>query len=88
MALLAQELEEQIRADTYKQQLELERFQQARKRAMSDATEIPTSEDPTPTESFGQVIGWQGVSFNKVKLFHPRQGMRAMMIIETTAHSE
>ncbi|KZT71101.1 Serine/threonine-protein kinase [Daedalea quercina L-15889] len=72
---LAMEYEEQIKADAYRQQLERERLQQAqaRKRAMSDATEVPSSEDPTPSESFPQEIEWQGVRFSKVKLFHPRQ---------------
>ncbi|KAH9923827.1 uncharacterized protein B0H18DRAFT_1013542 [Fomitopsis serialis] len=70
---LALELEEQIRVDAYRQQLERERLQQVRKRAMSDATEVPTTEDLTPTESFTQEIEWQGARFSKVKLFHPRQ---------------
>ncbi|TFY68401.1 hypothetical protein EVJ58_g1031 [Rhodofomes roseus] len=71
---LALEFEEQIKADAYRQQLERERvLQQSRKRAMSDATQVPSTEDPTPTESFAQAIEWQGVRFSKVKLFHPRQ---------------
>ena len=77
---LAQEYEEE--ADAYRQRLERERQQheekerqqQARKRASSDATEVPSAEDPTPTESFAQEIEWQGVRFTKVKLFHPKQG--------------
>lgn len=73
-AQLAQELDEQIRADAYRQQLERERIQQARKRAMSDATEMPHSEEAALTESFGKNIEWRGVTFNKVRLFHPRQG--------------
>lgn len=71
----AQKLNEQIREDVQRQQLERERFQQARKRAMSDATEVPWSEDATPTESFDFEIKWQGQSFRQVRLFHPRQGM-------------
>ncbi|KAH9943970.1 hypothetical protein B0H21DRAFT_747282 [Amylocystis lapponica] len=77
-AQLAEELNAQIRADTYRQQLERERFQQARRRAMSDATEMP-SLDTTPvdestlTESFSQDLEWKGITFNKVRLFHPRQ---------------
>lgn len=70
----AQKLNEQIREDVQRQQLERERFQQARKRAMSDATEVPWSEDATPTESFDFEIKWQGQSFRQVRLFHPRQG--------------
>ena len=70
----AEKLNEQIREDVQRQQLERERFQQARKRAMSDATEVPWSEDATPTESFDFEIKWQGQSFRQVRLFHPRQG--------------
>lgn len=69
-----EQLNEQIREDVYKQQAERERLQQARKRAMSDATEVPTSEETTPTESFDREIKWRGQSFYKVRLFHPRQG--------------
>ena len=71
----AEKLNEQIREDVQRQQLERERFQQARKRAMSDATEVPLSEDATPTESFDFEIKWQGQTFRRVRLFHPRQGM-------------
>ncbi|CCM05314.1 uncharacterized protein FIBRA_07528 [Fibroporia radiculosa] len=73
VAQQAQELEEEIRADAYRKQLERERFQQARKRAISDATEMPSSEDTTPTETLGHEVEWRGVCFSKVKLFHPRQ---------------
>ncbi|KAI0746241.1 Serine/threonine-protein kinase [Daedaleopsis nitida] len=69
----AEKLNEQIREDAYRQQAERERLQQARKRAMSDATEVPTSEDSTPVESFDREIKWRGQSFYKVRLFQPRQ---------------
>ncbi|KAL6299472.1 kinase-like domain-containing protein [Sparassis latifolia] len=72
-AQLAQEFDEQIRADAYRQQLERERVQKARKRATSDATEMPFSVEETPTESFPQPILWQGLQFSVVKLFHSRQ---------------
>lgn len=80
-AQLAEELNEQLRADEYRQQLERERFQQARRRAMSDATEMPSPdtlslEDLSPTEIFERTVEWKGVTFNRVRLFHPRQGER------------
>ncbi|CAL1710511.1 unnamed protein product [Somion occarium] len=68
----AEELQEQIRADVERQQQE----QRARKRAMSDATEVPVIEDvpdTTPTESFPKEISWQNVHFRAVKLFHPQK---------------
>ncbi|KAI0077507.1 Serine/threonine-protein kinase [Panus rudis PR-1116 ss-1] len=72
----ALEMQEQIRADAERQQIEKEEFHKARKRAMSDATEIAPLEDfndPTPIETFNEVIQWQGVSFTTVRLFHPRK---------------
>lgn len=73
----AELLEQEIRADVERQQIERENFQRARKRAISDATEIPPSSDTltdlTPTESFSDEITWQGVNFRAVKLFHPRK---------------
>ncbi|RPD79604.1 Serine/threonine-protein kinase [Lentinus tigrinus ALCF2SS1-7] len=69
----AEKLNEQIREDALRQQVERERLQQARRRAMSDATEVPMTEDPTPIESFEREIKWRGHSFHKVRLFHPRQ---------------
>lgn len=43
---------------------------------MSDATQVPMSPlgGDTPTETFGTEIEWDGVTFNTVKLFHPRKG--------------
>ena len=75
---LAQELNEQIKADAQKQQLAKERQYKARKRANSEATEVPVSGD-TPTETFSQEMEINGVRFNTVKIFHPRIG-------EYTAH--
>ena len=63
----AERLNEQIREDVQRQQIERERFQQARKRAVSDATEVPWSEDATPSESFDFEIKWQGQSFRQVR---------------------
>lgn len=73
----AEELHEELRADAERQQCEREAFQKARRRAMSDATEMPPSEevaDVTPIETFQEEIQWQGVSFMSVKLFHPQKG--------------
>ncbi|KZT06721.1 Serine/threonine-protein kinase [Laetiporus sulphureus 93-53] len=71
-AALAQELEEQIRADVIRQQLERERVERARKRAVSDSIETDISEDTTLSDSFAQELEWRGVRFSKVKLFHPQ----------------
>ena len=70
----AEKLNRQIQEDFHRQQLERERFQKARQRAMSDATEVPSSEDVIPTEMFDREIKWRGHSFRKVRLFQPRQG--------------
>ncbi|KDQ55382.1 hypothetical protein JAAARDRAFT_37399 [Jaapia argillacea MUCL 33604] len=69
---LAQRLNEEIQADAQRQQAEKEKFVRARKRAESDATEVPSAGD-TPTESFSSELEVQGVRFNSVKLFHPRK---------------
>jgi translation initiation factor 2-alpha kinase 4 len=66
-------LNEEIKADTQRQQLAKEKHDRARKRAESDATELPPPGD-TFTESFAQEIVFNGVSFNTVKIFHPRRG--------------
>lgn len=74
----AEELQEELRADAERQQVERERRQRARKRAVSDATEVPPLFEDfvevTPTESFTQVIEWENIAFNVVKLFHPHKG--------------
>ena len=123
-AARAEELNEQIRADTFRQQREREKVQRraARRRAFSDATEIPGSpvyeyeydeedeeedgdgdDEDEPNEdsdgdgdgrwsegnrsgvdggrregvieAFGCELEWEGVRFDRVRLFHPRQGM-------------
>lgn len=119
-AVQAEELNEQIRADAFRQQREREQAQRQggrrRARAISDATEIPGSPtfqfdededgdgddegdddvdadadgdgvwsvggrevrtaggDPN-VEFFGKELEWDGVRFDRVRLFHPRQGM-------------
>ncbi|KAL1938729.1 hypothetical protein VTO73DRAFT_11332 [Trametes versicolor] len=78
-AELAEQLNEQIRENAYQQQQERERMQQlARKRAMSDATTVGPTDDtmvesPGQFEVFDKEIHWKNASFNRVRLFHPRQ---------------
>ncbi|KAF9065023.1 kinase-like domain-containing protein [Rhodocollybia butyracea] len=67
----AQELEEQLRLDTAKQQLAREQEYRARKRANSAATEVPMSSE-YPTESFPDEIEFEGLYFDTVKYFRPR----------------
>ncbi|KAG0696775.1 hypothetical protein DFH29DRAFT_949716 [Suillus ampliporus] len=47
-------------------------YKAARRRAQSDATEVPSSGD-TLTESFPHEIEFRGVRFSAVKMFHPQQ---------------
>ncbi|KAG1764160.1 kinase-like domain-containing protein [Suillus placidus] len=69
----AEELQEQIQADAQKHMLAKEmQYKAARRRAQSDATEVPSSGD-TLTESFPNEIEFRGVRFNAVKMFHPRK---------------
>lgn len=78
----AEKLQEELRADAERQQYERELFQKARNRAMSDATEMPPSEeitDLTPIETFQEEIQWQGASFMYVKLFHPQKGSSVIL---------
>lgn len=49
-------------------------YKAARRRAQSDATEVPSAGD-TLTESFPVVVELRGIRFNVVKMFHPRRGM-------------
>ncbi|KAJ3758340.1 kinase-like domain-containing protein [Lentinula raphanica] len=67
----AQELEEQLKLDSARQQVVREREYKARKRASSEATEVPLSSE-YPTESFASEIEFQGIHFDTVKYFHPR----------------
>jgi translation initiation factor 2-alpha kinase 4 len=72
----AQELGAQIEADMLAKELQYK----ARKRANSEATEVPASsasgygDVDTLTESFHEMDLGNGVHFNTVKLFHPRTG--------------
>ncbi|KAF7299301.1 hypothetical protein MIND_00879100 [Mycena indigotica] len=66
-----QQLEAEVRANAQLQQLERERQYQARKRANSEATEVPLAGE-TPTESFTDPITIDGIEFNVVRIFHPR----------------
>lgn len=71
----AEELDEQIQADAMRQILAREQKYKARKRANSESTEVPpTFEFDAMKESFHK-IEINGMSFDTVKLFHPRPGM-------------
>ncbi|KAJ7760657.1 kinase-like domain-containing protein [Mycena maculata] len=70
-AKLAQELEAAVKADAQRQQLAKERQYKARKRANSEATEVPVGGD-TPTESFSEAVVVDGVQFHTVRIFHPQ----------------
>ncbi|KAF8920390.1 hypothetical protein CPB85DRAFT_1429191 [Mucidula mucida] len=70
-ARLAEEFDNQIKADAQKQQLAKEMQVRARQRAGSEATEVPLSGD-IPTETFERDIEMDGVRFSTVRFFHPR----------------
>jgi len=72
-AKVAQDKEEMFKEEAMRQLLAREQQYRARKRANSEATETPMSGD-TMTESFPHAVEINGVSFDTVKLFHPRQG--------------
>ncbi|KIJ08007.1 hypothetical protein PAXINDRAFT_89516 [Paxillus involutus ATCC 200175] len=73
-AQLAEQLQEQIQADAQKHLIAKGmQYKAARRRAQSDATEVPSSGD-TLTESFPIEVGFGGMRFNVVKMFHPRKG--------------
>lgn len=77
----AQELNEQIQADAMRQMLAKEQQYKARKRANSEATEVPSSvENDTPMETFCD-MEINGVRFNTVRVFHPRVGEYNLYII-------
>ncbi|KAG2064081.1 hypothetical protein BDR04DRAFT_1162938 [Suillus decipiens] len=68
-----EEKKEQIQADTQRHMLAKEmQYKAARRRAQSDATEVPSSGD-TLTKSFPSEIEFRGVRFNAVKTSHPRK---------------
>jgi eukaryotic translation initiation factor 2-alpha kinase 4 len=69
----AQELEAQIEQTALNDMLAREEQYRSRKRANSETTEVPFSSD-TPLQTFDSYITVDGVRFNSVKLFHPRQG--------------
>jgi len=76
----AQELDEQIQADAMRQLMVKEQQHKARKRANSEATEVPFMGDgDLPTEMFGHEMDINGVQFNAVKLFHPRSGKKKIL---------
>ena len=49
-------------------------YKAARRRAQSDAAEIPFVGD-TLTESFPIEVEFRGIRFSAVKMFHPRKGL-------------
>ena len=73
---VARELKAEIEADLQAKALQYK----ARKRANSAATEVPESSSSgygdvdTLTETFNEMDLENGVTFNTVKLFHPRTG--------------
>ena len=72
----AQELDQQIQVDAMRQLMAKEQQYKARKRANSEATEVPFMLDGdlhVPTEVFEE-IEINGVRFNAVRLFLPRSG--------------
>jgi translation initiation factor 2-alpha kinase 4 len=61
-------------------------YKAARRRAQSDATEVPSSGD-TLTESFPNEIEFRGVRFNAVKMFHPRKGQLRFIFVSSIEYS-
>ncbi|KAJ7650439.1 kinase-like domain-containing protein [Roridomyces roridus] len=73
-AKAAQELEAAVKADAQRQQLEKERQYIARKRASSEATEVPVDGYADMlTESFSEPIVVDNVQFHAVRIFHPQR---------------
>ncbi|TFK47428.1 Serine/threonine-protein kinase [Heliocybe sulcata] len=68
----AQRLTQEIEADAQRQELEKQKHYKARRRAESDATEVPPAGD-TPTETFAQEVRVRDINFHTVKLFHPKR---------------
>ncbi|KAG5719281.1 Serine/threonine-protein kinase gcn2 [Termitomyces sp. T112] len=64
--------EEEFKEEALRQLVERELQYKARKRANSESTMIPSSGD-TMTESFPYNVKVDGITFNTVRLFHPRQ---------------
>ena len=85
----AQELDEQIQADAMRQLMAKEQQYKARKRANSEATEVPfigEGDFQVPTEVFGHEMDIDGVRFNAVKLFHPRSGNKILFLLSFPFH--
>lgn len=74
----ALEREEEFKEEALRQLAERELQYKARKRANSESTMIPYPGD-TMTESFPHNVEVDGVTFNTVRLFHPRQGMYPLL---------
>ncbi|CAK5281348.1 unnamed protein product [Mycena citricolor] len=72
-ARIAQQLEAVVKADAHKQALarEQQHRDRQRKRAGSEATEVPVTGD-TPTETFSEAVVVDGITFHSVNIFHPR----------------
>ncbi|KAI5992946.1 kinase-like domain-containing protein [Pisolithus albus] len=69
----AAQLQEKIQADSQKHLLAKEmQYKAARRRAQSDATEVPSAGD-TLTESFPTEVEFRGIRFSAVKMFHARR---------------
>ncbi|KAL4071177.1 kinase-like domain-containing protein [Scleroderma yunnanense] len=72
-AQLEAQLQEKIQADAQKHLIAKEmQYKAARRRAQSDATEVPSAGD-TLTESFPVEVELRGIRFNVVKMFHPKR---------------
>ncbi|KAJ7874765.1 kinase-like domain-containing protein [Mycena olivaceomarginata] len=69
-ALEEERVRKQKEADAAEQENE-QREYKARKRANSEATEVPVGGD-TPTESFSEAVVVDGVQFHAVRIFHPQ----------------
>ena len=79
-ARIAEQLQEQLQVDAQKHLIAKElQYKAARRRAQSDATEVPSVGD-TLTESFPTEIEFRGIRFNAVKMFHPRKGWLVLLV--------
>ncbi|KAF8639379.1 hypothetical protein AX17_001535 [Amanita inopinata Kibby_2008] len=77
----AEALQAQIKEDAMRQLLAREEYR-ARRRANSEATEVPVAGD-TPTETFANEVEIGRLRFNTVKLFHPRnEGLGTVYLAE------
>ncbi|KAI9461114.1 hypothetical protein HD554DRAFT_2206776 [Boletus coccyginus] len=77
----AEQLQEQLQIDAQKHLIAKEmQYKAARRRAQSDATEVPSVGD-TLTEQFPIEVEFRGIRFNTVKMFHPRKECLGMTYI-------